>query len=85
MTAILNYSEWKNLYEQSMGGMATPQTFAQASTDSVKKAMSYSLSDVIEGLREFLSGGTGLIVQVLIDIFGGPFGAFINVGAWSSL
>ena len=73
-----------NIYEQSMGGMSSPQTFAQASTDSAKSLTSITFPQFIEGLREFLSSGTGFVVQLLLEMFPG-IGQFINVGAWSVL
>ena len=38
----------------------------------------------MEGLREFLTSGTGFVVQLLLEAFVG-IGQFINVGAWSVL
>lgn len=89
MNYIVDYYEWKRLYEQSMGGMVSSQTFAQASTSSVqaavKKLTSITFPEFMEGLREFLAGTTGIIVQVALDLFGGAFGKGLNVLAWSSL
>jgi hypothetical protein len=89
MNYVANYDEWKRIYEQGMGGMASPQTFADASTSSVnaaiKKLTSITFPQFMEGLREFLAGTTGIIVQVALDLFGGAFGKGLNVLAWSSL
>jgi hypothetical protein len=89
MSHIITYDEWKKVYEQSMGGMVSPQTFTMAATSSVqaavKKLTSITFDEFMEGLREFLAGTTGIVVQVALDLFGGGFGKAINVLAWSSL
>jgi len=54
-------------------------------TDSLSKLIHIDIDSLMEGFREFLESGTGMVIQVLLDMvpeFGGPI---INMGAWAAL
>lgn len=76
------------IYEQSMGGMSSGQSFAQHSTSGAKtiidKISKYTLAQFMEDLRGFLSSGTGMIIQIILEGIPG-IGQIINVSAWSLL
>jgi hypothetical protein len=73
--------------EQSMGGMSSPQTFADASTSSAKaiasKLSKYSFDQFMEDMRSFMESGTGLVIQTLLD--GTGLGKMVNMSAWALL
>jgi hypothetical protein len=53
-------------------------------SEAIKQLTSISFPQFMEGLREFLTSGTGFVAQLLLEAFVG-IGQFINVGAWSVL
>jgi len=53
-------------------------------SEALKQLTSITFPQFMEGLREFLTSGTGFVVQLLLEAFVG-IGQFINVGAWSVL
>jgi hypothetical protein len=66
----------------SMGGFMTTDGTVYA--DLGKKLAQYSFDDVMEGVREFMGGTTGVIIQTFIDMIPGA-GKIINMSAWSLL
>jgi hypothetical protein len=91
MKVIITENQLNLIMEQSMGGMVSPQTFAQASSDSAKgiaNAISnltkMDVKSFMEGLREFLESGAGVVIQVLLELAPG-IGPFLNVAAWGAL
>lgn len=76
--------------EQSMGGWAQGLSAKQSGevvkgwSEPLKKLTSITFDQFMEGLREFLTSGTGFVVQLILEVLPG-IGQFINVGAWSLL
>ena len=71
------------VHEQgSMGGFMTTDGTVYA--DLGRKLAKYSFDDFMEGVRGFMGGTAGVIIQTLIDMIPGA-GKFINMGAWSLL
>jgi len=52
-------------------------------TDFIGKITNYSFDDFMEGVRGFMEGAAGVLVQTIIDSTGG--GKIINMAAWSLL
>jgi hypothetical protein len=65
----------------SMGGFMTTDGTAYA--DLGKKLAKYSFDDFMEGVRGFMGGTEGVIIQTIIDSTGG--GKLINMSAWALL
>jgi len=87
--------EKKLLSEQSDAAFdrryGTAAAAAKTNTDNraminsfVFKIGGYTLSQFMEDLREFLSSGTGMIIQIILEGFPG-IGQIINVSSWSLL
>ena len=53
-------------------------------SSALNKIGEYTLAQFMEDLREFLSSGTGMIIQIILEGFPG-FGQVINVSSWSLL
>jgi hypothetical protein len=53
-------------------------------TDFITKFSNFTFDEFMEGVREFMGGTAGVIIQTLIDMIPGA-GKFINMGAWSLL
>jgi hypothetical protein len=66
----------------SMGGFMTTDGTVYA--DLGRKLAKYSFDDFMEGVRGFMGGTAGVIIQTFIDMIPGA-GKFINMSAWSLL
>jgi hypothetical protein len=66
----------------SMGGFMT--TDGTAYVDLGKKLAKNSFDDFVEGIREFMGGTEGVIIQTILDVIPGA-GKLINMSAWSLL
>ena len=52
-------------------------------TDFISKVTNFSFDDFMEGVRSFMGGSVGVLIQTIIDSTGG--GKFINMAAWGLL